>query len=397
MADGSNQPNHRQAGRHFLQIPGPTNVPDRVLRAMDNPTMDHRGPEFGRLGREVLANLRQVFQTKGPVVIYPASGTGAWEAALTNTLSPGDAVLMCRTGWFASLWKEMAERLGLVPEFIDTDWRRGADVEAIGAALAEDRAHRIKAVCVVHNETSTGCTSRIDGVRRAIDAAKHPALLMVDTISSLASIDYRHDEWGVDVTVAGSQKGLMLPPGLSFNAISEKALRAGEAAKLPRSYWDWRPMLAANETGYFPYTPGTNLLYGLNEAVKMLLEEGLPNVFGRHDRHAEATRRAVRAWGLEIQCADPRHYSSSLTAVRVPDGHSADALRAVILERFNMSLGNGLGILKDRVFRIGHLGDFGDLQLVGTLGGVEMGLSLAGIPLNRGGVQEAMAYLAEHA
>ena len=398
MAPDSHRPgNHRVAGRHFLQIPGPTNVPDRVLRAMDNPTMDHRGPEFGRLGREVLSNLRQVFQTGGPVVIYPASGTGAWEAALANTLSPGDTVLMCRTGWFASLWKEMAERLGLVPEFIDTDWRRGADAEAIGAVLAEDKAHRIKAVCIVHNETSTGCASRIDAVRRAMDAAQHPALLLVDTISSLASIDYRHDEWGVDVTIAGSQKGLMLPPGLSFNAVSEKALRAAESAKLPRSYWDWRPMLAANETGYFPYTPGTNLLYGLNEAIKMLLEEGLPNVFARHHRHAEATRRAVRAWGLEIQCLEPRDYSSSLTAVRVPEGHSADALRATILERFNMSLGNGLGILKDQVFRIGHLGDLGDLQLVGTLGGVEMGLAVAGVPHRPGGVRAAMEHLAMHA
>jgi alanine-glyoxylate transaminase/serine-glyoxylate transaminase/serine-pyruvate transaminase len=369
-------------------------VPDRVLRAIDNPTIDHRGPNFGRLGRELLANLRQVFQTTQPVIIYPASGTGAWEAALVNTLSPGDRVLMCRTGWFATLWKEMAERLALDPVFIDSDWRRGADVDAIRATLAEDRAHRIKAVCVVHNETSTGCASRIDEVRAAMDAARHPALLLVDTISSLASIDYRHDEWGVDVTVAGSQKGLMLPPGLSFNAVSQKALKAAENAKLPRSYWDWRAMLAANESGYFPFTPATNLLYGLNAAVTMLLEEGLPNVFARHDRHAEATRRAVRAWGLDIQCADPRHYSSSLTAVRIPEGHSADALRATILERFNMSLGNGLGILKDRVFRIGHLGDFGDLQLIGTLGGVEMGLREANIPHKPGGVQAAMDYLA---
>jgi alanine-glyoxylate transaminase/serine-glyoxylate transaminase/serine-pyruvate transaminase len=304
---------------------------------------------------------------------------------------------MCRTGWFASLWKEMAERLQLEPTLIDTDWRRGADVDAIGAALADDRAHRIKAVCVVHNETSTGCASRIDEVRRAIDAAHHPALLLVDTISSLASIDYRHDEWGVDVTVAGSQKGLMLPPGLSFNAISEKALKASETARLPRSYWDWRAMLAANATGYFPYTPGTNLLYGLNEAIKMLLEEGLPNVFARHDRHAEATRRAVRAWGLEIQCLDPRHYSSSLTGVRVPDGHSADALRATILDKYNMSLGSGLGILKDRVFRIGHLGDFNDLQLLGTLGGVARGLRAAGVPHRSGGVQAAIDYLAGNA
>ncbi len=384
-------------GRHFLQIPGPTNVPDRVLRAMDNPTMDHRGPDFGRLGARILANLRRVFQTEGPVIVYPASGTGAWEAALTNTLSPGDAVLMCRTGWFASLWQEMAERLQLKPEFIDTDWRRGADAPAIAEALAKDTAHRIKAVCVVHNETSTGCTSRIDEVRAALDAARHPALLMVDTISSLASIDYRHDAWGVDVTVAGSQKGLMLPPGLSFNAISKKALAAAESARMPRSYWDWRPMLAANATGFFPYTPGTNLLYGLDAAVAMLLEEGLANVFARHDRHAEATRRAVRAWGLEIQCADPRHYSSSLTAVRVPEGHSADGLRATILARCNMSLGNGLGQLKDRVFRIGHLGDFGDLQLIGTLGGVEIGLRAAGIPHSPGGVQAAIDHLAGNA
>ncbi len=389
------QPYH--AGRHFLQIPGPTNVPDRVLRAIDSPTIDHRGPAFGVLGKEILGELGKVFQTAGPVIIYPASGTGAWEAALTNTLSPGDTVLMCRTGWFASLWNEMATRLGLQPIFIDTDWRRGADVAAIGEALADDKAHAIKAVCVVHNETSTGCTSRIDEVRAAIDAAKHPALLLVDTISSLASIDYRHDEWGVDVTVAGSQKGLMLPPGLSFNAVSDKALKAAEGAKLPRSYWDWRPMLEANKTGYFPYTPGTNLLFGLHAAVQMLLEEGLANVFARHDRHAEATRRAVRTWGLEIQCADPRHYSSSLTAVRLPEGHSADGLRAVILEKFNMSLGNGLGILKDRVFRIGHLGDFGDLQLLGTLGGVEMGLRAAGVPHKPGGVQAAIDYLAGNA
>jgi alanine-glyoxylate transaminase/serine-glyoxylate transaminase/serine-pyruvate transaminase len=387
----------RAPGRHFLQIPGPTNVPDRVLRAIDNPTMDHRGPEFGRFGLEILGNLRRIFQTAGPVVIYPASGTGAWEAALANTLSPGDAVLMCRTGWFATLWKEMAERLQLRPEFIDTDWRRGADAAAIGEALTKDTAHRIKAVCVVHNETSTGCTSRIDEVRAAMDAAKHPALLLVDTISSLASIDYRHDAWRVDVTVAGSQKGLMLPPGLSFNAISAKALAAAETAKLPRSYWDWRPMLAANETGFFPYTPGTNLLYGLDAAVKMLLEEGLDHVFARHDRHAEATRRAVRAWGLELQCAEPRHYSSSLTAVRTPEGHSADALRAVILGKYNMSLGNGLGQLKDRVFRIGHLGDFSDLQLIGALGGIEMGLRGAGVPHQRGGAQAAIDFLAGNA
>ena len=383
----------RAPGRHFLQIPGPTNVPDKVLRAMDNPTMDHRGPDFGKLGARILKNIQKIFQTENPVIIYPASGTGAWEAALANTLSPGDAVLMCRTGWFASLWQDMAERLQLLPQFIETDWRRGADIPAIAEALAADPNHRIKAVCVVHNETSTGCTSRIDEVRAALDAAKHPALLIVDTISSLASIDYRHDEWGVDVTVAGSQKGLMLPPGLSFNAISQKALKATATAKLPRSYWDWRPMLESNKTGYFPYTPGTNLLYGLDAATELLLEEGLVNVFARHDRHAEATRRAVRAWGLEIQCADPRHYSSALTAVRTPEGHSADNLRATILEKFNMSLGNGLGPLKDKVFRIGHLGDFSDLQLIGTLGGVEMGLRAAGVPHETGGTQTAIDFL----
>jgi len=385
------------AGRHFLQIPGPTNVPDRVLRAMDNPTMDHRGPDFGRMGAALLEKVKAVFKTKGHVVIYPASGTGAWEAALVNTLSPRDRVLMCETGWFAHLWHEMATRLQLVPDYIRTDWRRGADVAAIEAKLREDKAHSIKAVCVVHNETSTGCTSRIDEVRHAMDAAGHPALLLVDTISSLASIDYRHDEWGVDVTVAGSQKGLMLPPGLSFNAVSAKALKAAETAKLPRAFWDWKPMIAANATGYFPYTPATNMLYALDTAVDMLMAEGLENVFARHDRHAEATRRAVRHWGFEIQCAEPRHYSSALTAVRLPEGHSANGLRATILEKFNMSLGNGLGQLNDRVFRIGHLGDFGDLQLVGTLGGVEMGLRAAGVPHKSGGAQAAMEFLSGNA
>ncbi len=381
------------SGRHFLQIPGPTNVPDRVLRAMDLPTMDHRGPKFGELGQRVLAGMRQIFKTDGRVVIYPASGTGAWEAALVNTLSPGDRVLMFETGHFATLWKGLAERLGLQPEFIAGDWRSGADPAAIGARLAEDRNHEIKAVCVVHNETSTGCTSRIDEVRQAINAAGHPALLMVDTISSLASIDYRHDEWGVDVTVAGSQKGLMLPPGLSFNAVSEKALAASKTAKLPRSYWSWEEMQGPNETGFFPYTPATNLLYGLAEAVDMLLEEGLDKVFARHDRHAEATRRAVRAWGLEVLCANPRHYSSSLTAVLVPEGHSADHFRKVTLENFDMSLGNGLSKIADKVFRIGHLGDFNDLMLMGALSGVEMGLELSGIPYRRGGVQAALGYL----
>ena len=389
------------SGRHFLQIPGPSNVPDRVLRAMDNPTMDHRGPDFGRFGTALLEKIKAIFQTSSHVVIYPASGTGAWEAALANTLSPGDRVLMVETGWFATLWKEMAGRLALRPEFLGTDWRRGADPAAIEARLREDRAHAIKAVCVVHNETSTGCISRIDEVRRAIDAAGHPALLMVDTISSLGSIDYRHDAWGVDVTISGSQKGLMLPPGLSFNAISAKALKAADSATLPRSYWDWRPMIASNATGYFPSTPATNLLYGPDAAVEMLMAEGLGNVFARHDRFAEATRRAVRHWGaaggIEIQCEEPRHYSSVLTAVRLPEGHSANALRALILDKHNMSLGNGLGQLNDRVFRIGHLGDLGNLQLVGTLGGVEMGLKASGVPYKPGGVLAAMDYLGGNA
>ncbi|WP_431283545.1 pyridoxal-phosphate-dependent aminotransferase family protein [Humitalea sp. 24SJ18S-53] len=381
------------SGRHFLQIPGPTNVPDRVLRALDNPTMDHRGPDFGLLGARILAKVQPVFGTEQPVIIFPASGTGAWEAALVNTLSPGDRVLMCETGWFAHLWEEMAGRLGITSELLGTDWRRGADVPGIEARLRADTAHAIKAVCVVHNETSTGATSRVDEVRRAMDAAGHPALLLVDTISSLGSIEFKHDAWGVDVTVSGSQKGLMLPPGLSFNAISQKALAAAETAKCARSFWDWRPMLASNATGYFPYTPATNMLYALDTALDMLNEEGLQNVYARHDRHAEATRRAVRAWGLEVQCDDPRHYSSALTAVRVPEGHSADGLRATILQKFNMSLGNGLGQLKDRVFRIGHLGDFNDLSLMGTLSGVEMGLRAAGVPHKPEGVQAAMDYL----
>lgn len=381
------------AGRHLLQIPGPTNVPGRVLRAIETPTIDHRGPDFRRLGHDVLAMLKPVFRTDGPVVIYPASGTGAWEAALVNTLSPGDRVLMCRTGWFATLWKEMAERLGLDPVFVETDWRRGADPASIGAALEQDREQQIRAVCVVHNETSTGCVSPVAAVRAAIDRARHPALFVVDTISSLACMDYRHDEWGVDVTIAGSQKGLMLPPGLSFNVIGPKALAAAARARLPRSYWDWSAMLKANAQGLFPYTPGTNLLFGLRVALEMLTEEGLPQVFARHARHAEATRRAVRAWGLDVQCAEPRDYSSSLTAVRMPQGASADALRAVILEHFNMSLGNGLGPLQDRVFRVGHLGHFGDLELVATLGGVEMGLALASVPHRSGGVAAALQFL----
>jgi len=381
------------SGRHFLQIPGPTNVPDRVLRAMAQPTMDHRGPEFGVLGREVLAELKPIFKTRNPVIIYPASGTGAWEAALVNTLSPGDQVLMCETGWFASLWREMAIKLGLQPEIIPTDWRHGADPAAIENRLEQDREHAIKAICVVHNETSTGVVSRIGEVRKAIDRARHPALLLVDTISSLGSVDYRMDEWGVDVTVAGSQKGLMLPPGLSFNAISTRALAVSKSAKLPRSFWGWDEMLAANKTGYFPYTPATNLLYGLREALKMLNDEGLDNVFARHTRHGEATRRAVRAWGLEVLCANPAEYSGSLTAVVMPQGHSADKLRKTILEAFDMSLGTGLGRLADKVFRIGHLGHFNDLTLAGTLCGVEMGLALAGVPHERGGVQAALEFL----
>jgi alanine-glyoxylate transaminase/serine-glyoxylate transaminase/serine-pyruvate transaminase len=383
----------RHAGRHFLQIPGPTNVPDRILGAIALPTIDHRGPAFGALGRELLSQIRTIFKTEQPVIIYPSSGTGAWEAALVNTLSPGDRVIMVETGHFASLWREMAEKLGVKPEFIPGDWRHGADPAAIEAQLAEDRSHVIKAVCVVHNETSTGVASRIDEVRQAIDRAGHPALLMVDTISSLASIDYRHDEWGVDVTVGGSQKGLMLPPGLGFNAISPKALAAAETARLPRSFWDWRPMLEANAKGFFPYPPATNLLQGLRQAIAMLHEEGLENVFQRHARHGEATRQAVRAWGLEIQCADPREYSGSLTAVIMPAGHSADRLRGHILERFDLSLGNGLSKLNDRVFRIGHLGDFNDLMLAGTLSGVEMGLRERGVALEGSGVTAALDYL----
>ena len=382
------------SGRHFLQIPGPTNVPDRVLRAIDRATIDHRGPEFQKLGQDVLAGLKQVFKTRSPVIIFPASGTGAWEAALVNTLSPADRVLMYETGHFATLWDGMAKRLGIKPELIASDWRRGADPAAIEAKLAEDRAHEIKAVCVVHNETSTGATSRIGEIRKAIYRAKHPALFMVDTISSLGSIDYRHDEWGVDVTVAGSQKGLMLPPGLSFNAVSDKALAAGKSAKLPRSYWSWEEMLGPNKNGFFPYTPATNLLYGLREALKMLLEEeGLENVFRRHDRHAEATRRAVRAWGLEILCTNAQEYSSALTAVLMPDGHGEVDFRKVVLERYNMSLGSGLGKVANKVFRIGHLGDFNDLTLLGTLCGVEMGLGAAGVPHRKGGVAAAMDYL----
>ena len=383
------------AGRHFLQIPGPTNVPDRILRAMDYPTIDHRGPQFAEIGMKCLNGMKSVFKTEGAVIIYPASGTGAWEAALVNCLNEGDLVLMVETGHFASLWHKMAAKLGLETEFMSTDWRRGVDPQAVEDRLRADSENRIKAVCVVHNETSTGSASRIGEVRQAIDNASHDALLLVDTISSLASIDFRHDEWGVDVTVAGSQKGLMLPPGLSFNAISEKALSAAKSGGMRRSYWDWEEQIAANKSGAFPFTPATNLLYGLAEAIDMLQEEGLDAVFRRHDRHAAATRRAVQAWGLDVLCQEPKDYSSSLTAVLLPDGHDADAFRAGVLQNFNMSLGNGLSKLAGKVFRIGHLGDFNDLMLLGTLSGVEMGLSLANIPHQKGGVDAAMVALNE--
>ena len=385
------------SGRHFLQIPGPSNVPERILRAIDQQTIDHRGPEFGDLGRTVLAGIKDIFKTKSPVIIYPSSGTGAWEAALVNTLSPGDRILMFETGQFATLWQRMAAKLGLSIDFVPGDWRHGVDPAQVEARLAEDSGHAIKAVLAVHNETSTGVTSRIADVRAAIDRARHPALFMVDTVSGLASMDFRHDEWGIDVSVSGSQKGLMLPPGLGFNAISDKAIAASKSAKLPRSYWGWDEMMASNKTGYFPYTPATSLLYGLHEAIAMLQEEGLDNVFARHARHGEATRRAVRAWGLEILCQEPREYSNVLTGIMMPAGHDADALRKVILENFNMSLGQGLGKVSGKVFRIGHLGDFNDLSLIGTLSGVEMGLQLAGVPAQRGGVDAAMRFLGEQA
>lgn len=383
-----------QSGRHFLQIPGPTNVPDRILRAMGKPTIDHRGPEFADLALEVLEGIKRIARSSGHVVIYPSSGTGAWEAALVNTMSPGERVLMFETGYFAALWRDLAVRLGLDVVFVPGDWRRGVSAETVEDALVQDKDGRIRGVFVVHNETSTGTTSRIEEVRDAIDRAGHPALLLVDTISSLGSIDYRHDDWGVDVTVGSSQKGLMLPPGLGINIISEKALAASRSARLPKSYWDWRAMLEANKNGFFPFTPATNLLFGLREAILMLTEEGLENVFIRHSRHAEAARRAVRAWGLEILCQNPDEYSSSVTAVLMPAGHDADQFRRLILERFNMSLGNGLGKLKGKVFRIGHLGHFNDLMLAGTLSGLEMGLQLAGIPFSRGGVTAALEYLA---
>jgi alanine-glyoxylate transaminase/serine-glyoxylate transaminase/serine-pyruvate transaminase len=381
-------------GRHFLQIPGPTNVPDRVLRAMDRPVIDHRGPEFPALTAEVMEGLRPVFQSTGPVIIYPSSGTGAAEAALVNTLSPGDRVLIFETGHFSQVWRQIAERLGLVVDYVPGNWRRGASEVDLEARLRADHHHTVKAVVVVHNETSTGVTSRLPDLRRAMNAVGHPTLLIVDAVSSLASIDYRHDEWEVDVTVAGSQKGLMLPPGLGFNAISAKALSASASARLPKSYWDWQDMLTQNRAGFFPYTPATNLLFALREALQMMRDEGLANIFRRHTRHGEATRAAVRAWGLEIVCEEPREYSSSMTAFFMPEGHSGDQLRATILEHFDMSLGTGLSKLAGRVVRIGHLGSFNDLMLAGTLAGIEMGLRIAGVPHRSGGVMAALASLA---
>ena len=383
----------RQAGRHFLQIPGPSPVPDRILRAIDMPVIDHRGPGFADLGNRVLTGIQGIFKTTQPVIIYPSSGTGAWEAALVNTMSTGDKLLMVETGHFAFLWQQLATKLGLQPELIETDWRRGADPELVQQALNDDKAHSIKAVCVVHNETSTGSTSRIADIRKAMDTTGHPALLMVDTISGLASADFRFDEWGVDVAVSGSQKGLMLPPGLSFNAVSKKAIEVNRNASLPNSYWQWTDMIEANKRGYFPYTPSTNLLFGLAEAIDMLNEEGLENVFARHHRHAAATRQAVEAWGLEVQCQNASEHSPVLTAVRVPDGSDADHLRSVILKECNTSLGNGLSKVQGKVFRIGHLGDINDVTLLGTLAGIEIGLHLAEVPHNTGGVQAALHYL----
>ena len=382
-----------QSGRHFLQIPGPTNVPERVLRAMAKPTIDHRGPEFKALAETCFAGCRRVFKTKNPVIIFASSGTGAWEAGLVNTLSPGDKVLMFETGHFATLWKNMALRLGLEVDFVPGDWRHGVDPDVVEAKLAEDRGHSIKSVNVVHNETSTGCLSRVAEIRKAIDRTGHPALFMVDTISSLGSVDFRHDEWAVDVTVGCSQKGLMLPPGLGFNAVSDKALAVSKKARLPKSYWSWEEQLSSNKTGFFPSSPATNLLYGLRESLSILEEEGLEEVYARHRRHGEATRRALKVWGLENLCLNPAEYSPILTTVLMPGEKGADAYRKEVLEKFNMSLGSGLGLLKDRVFRIGHLGDFNDLSLIGTLGGVEMGFALANIPHRKGGVQAAMDYL----
>ena len=389
MAKNSSRP----VGRHALHIPGPTPLPDRVLRAMDTPIIDHRGPEFAKLTKKCLEGIKTIFKTSNPVIIYTATGTGAWEGALVNTLSPGDLVLMVETGQFATLWKNMAEKLGLRTEFITTDWRAGVDANAVEARLREDKKHEIKAVCFLHNETSTGCLSPVADVRKAIDKAGHPALLLVDTISSLASTDYRHDEWGVDVTIGGAQKGLMLPPGMSFNAISDKALKANATAKLNKSFWAWDEMLQMNKIGFFPYTPATQMLQGLSVSIDMLHEEGLDNVFARHDRMAEATRRAVKAWGLEIFCRDPKYYSPTLTAVLLPEGHDADAFRALALEHFNISYGSSFGKLAGRYFRIGHLGDVNDTSLMGALAATEMALQLAGVPIKKGGAQAAMDYL----
>ncbi len=384
----------RRPGRHFLQIPGPTPIPERILAAMSRQVLDHRGPDFQQLGLRVLANVKSLFKTKNHVIIYPSSGTGAWEAAFVNTLSPGDHVLMVETGQFALLWKVMAERMGLIPDVIPTDWRIGAEAHLIGEKLAADKAHKIKAVCVVHNETSTGCRAHIDEVRKAMDSAGHPALLMVDTISSLGVMDLRHDEWGIDVTVSGSQKGMMLPPGLSFTAVSEKALAASKTAKLPRAFWQWDDMISNNANGFFPYTPATSLLYGLDVAIDMLNEEGLDNVFARHERLAEATRRAVKAWGLDIWCRDPKYYSAAVTTVAMPEGHNADTFRKLVLDTFDMSLGTGLNKLAGKAFRIGHLGDTNELTVMGALSGVEMSLEIARIPHKKGGAAAAMSYLA---
>ncbi|MEA2985143.1 MAG: alanine-glyoxylate transaminase / serine-glyoxylate transaminase / serine-pyruvate transaminase [Alphaproteobacteria bacterium] len=389
MAKNSSRP----IGRHFLHIPGPTPIPDRVLRAMDTPIIDHRGPEFAKLTKRCLDGIKTIFKTTNPVIIYTATGTGAWEGALVNTLSPGDRVLIVETGQFALQWKTMAAKYGLVPEVISTDWRIGADPAAIEAKLREDKNHEIKAVCVLHNETATGCLSPIVEIRKAIDRAKHPALYFVDTISSLASADYRHDEWGVDVTVGGAQKGLMLPPGMSFNAVSDKALAASKTAKLPKSFWAWDEMIAMNKNGFFPYTPATQMLQGLATAIDMLHEEGLENVFSRHNLLAEATRRAVRTWGLEIICRDSKYYSPTVTGVLLPEGHNADAFRNLALERFNISYGASFGPFVGRYFRIGHLGDTNELMLMGALAATEMTLALAGIPFKKGGVQAAMDYI----
>ncbi len=388
------QNSSRLPGRHFLQIPGPTPVPDRIMRAMDMPLIDQRGPEFSRLTKRVLEGIKTIFKTTQPVIVYTATGTGAWEAALVNTLSPGDRVLMVETGQFGTLWKAMAERLGLQPEFIRTDWRVGADPKLIEEHLRNDKGHEIKAVCVLHNETATGCLSPIDEIRKAVDAAGHPALLMVDTISSLASTDYRHDEWGVDVSIGGAQKGLMLPPGMSFNAVSEKALKASKTAKLARSFFAWDEMLNMYKQGFFPYTPATQMLFGLDVAIEMLHEEGLDNVFARHYRLAEATRRAARAWGLDILCRDARYYSPTITAVLLPDGHDADQFRALALNTFNISFGSSFGPYAKKYFRIGHLADINDATLIGALGATEMALQVAGIPHKKGGVQAAMDYIA---